>query len=412
MLRRSARIGTGCRTAALITRARSRARGAPPCRVGADSPSQCSAHAVSRVTSRCTPGRAVACRVGAVDSAAPARILSRVFRRNEPCPRGVVTFSSRHAATKRRSSAGRWTASRAQSIPPASWIVVDDGSTDETPAILAEYAARLPYLRIIRRDDRGRRSVGPGVVEAFYAGLEGVDLGQFDYLCKLDMDLDLPPRYFEGLMHRMEAEPRLGTTSGKPWFVHPRSNALVPEVCGDEMSVGMTKFYRVDVLPGDRRLRPPGDVGRHRLPPGADAGLDGRERRRRAASLRPPPAAGREPEGDLDRTGTGRIRSVLHGDLAAVLPGGGGVAAATAPGVDRERGHALGLLLQRSARGSIATTTPTSAGSCAGTSTSRCWWASAPRREGWSPSAPQLARPVIRVWPAEPSMPEATGVAP
>ena len=83
------------------------------------------------------------------------------------------------------------------------------------------------------------------MVEAFYAGLEGVDLGRFDYLCKLDMDLDLPPRYFEGLMERMEAEPRLGTTSGKPWFVHPRSGELVPEVCGDEMSVGMTKFYRV-----------------------------------------------------------------------------------------------------------------------------------------------------------------------
>jgi len=46
------------------------------------------------------------------------------------------------------------------------------------------------------------------------------------------------------LIRRMEAEPRLGTSSGKPWFVHPESGALVPEVCGDEMSVGMTKFYR------------------------------------------------------------------------------------------------------------------------------------------------------------------------
>jgi biofilm PGA synthesis N-glycosyltransferase PgaC len=133
----------------------------------------------------------------------------------------------------------------AQSIPPALWIVVDDGSTDETPRILAEYARKLPYLKIIRRSDRGRRSVGPGVIEAFYAGLEGVDLDRFDYLCKLDMDLDLPPRYFELLMLRMEAEPRLGSSSGKPWFVHPRTGALVPEVCGDEMSVGMTKFYRV-----------------------------------------------------------------------------------------------------------------------------------------------------------------------
>jgi len=87
--------------------------------------------------------------------------------------------------------------------------------------------------------------VGPGVITAFYAGLKTVRLEDFDYLCKLDTDLDLPVRYFELLMQRMESDPRVGTTSGKPWFVHPRSGALVPEICGDEMSVGMTKFYRI-----------------------------------------------------------------------------------------------------------------------------------------------------------------------
>jgi poly-beta-1,6-N-acetyl-D-glucosamine synthase len=132
----------------------------------------------------------------------------------------------------------------AQTVPPALWVVVDDGSTDETPAILEEYAKKLRYLRVVRRSDRGRRSVGPGVVEAFYAGLETVRLEDFDYLCKLDLDLDLPPRYFELLIARMEATPRLGTTSGKPYFIRPRDRTLVAEVCGDEMSVGMTKFYR------------------------------------------------------------------------------------------------------------------------------------------------------------------------
>jgi poly-beta-1,6-N-acetyl-D-glucosamine synthase len=133
-----------------------------------------------------------------------------------------------------------------QSIPPALWVVVDDGSTDDTPAILAEYAQRLPYLRVVRRADRGRRQVGPGVIEAFYDGLATVNLDEFDYLCKLDMDLDLPPRYFELLMERMEFEPRLGTTSGKPWFIRPGTNVPEPELCGDDMSVGMTKFYRVE----------------------------------------------------------------------------------------------------------------------------------------------------------------------
>jgi biofilm PGA synthesis N-glycosyltransferase PgaC len=134
----------------------------------------------------------------------------------------------------------------AQTLTPSLWIVVVDGSTDETPAILAEYARRLSYLRVVRREDRGRRSVGPGVIEAFYAGLETVRLEDFDFLCKLDLDLDLPTRYFELLVERMETRPRIGTTSGKPYFTDPPTGTLVPEVCGDEMSVGMTKFYRTE----------------------------------------------------------------------------------------------------------------------------------------------------------------------
>jgi biofilm PGA synthesis N-glycosyltransferase PgaC len=133
-----------------------------------------------------------------------------------------------------------------QTLSPALIVVVDDGSTDDTPRILEEYRARLPGLRVVRRDDRGRRAVGPGVIEAFYAGLATVDLDAFDYLCKIDLDLDLPDRYFEILVERMEGDPRLGTCSGKPYYVHATTGALVSEGCGDETSAGMTKLYRVD----------------------------------------------------------------------------------------------------------------------------------------------------------------------
>ncbi len=131
----------------------------------------------------------------------------------------------------------------AQTCPPAIWIIVDDGSTDETPAILADYAARHPEIRVVGKPDRGHRAVGPGVIEAFYAGFGHVDQSAVDYICKLDVDLDLPPRYFELLMERMEENPRIGTASGKPYF-RTTSGAWISERCGDEMSVGMTKFYR------------------------------------------------------------------------------------------------------------------------------------------------------------------------
>jgi hypothetical protein len=132
----------------------------------------------------------------------------------------------------------------AQTQRPALWVIVDDGSTDASPEILKEYADRHDWIRVVWRENRGHRAVGPGVIEAFYAGLETIDLDAYDYLCKLDLDLDLPHGYFAMLMDRMEADPRLGSCSGKAYFRAP-SGEMVSEMIGDEMSLGMTKFYRV-----------------------------------------------------------------------------------------------------------------------------------------------------------------------
>ena len=131
----------------------------------------------------------------------------------------------------------------AQSLRPARWVIVDDGSSDETPRILAEYARRHAWIQVVTLRDRGRRSVGPGVVEAFYAGYRAVNPDDYEYLCKLDLDLRLPPRYFEILVERMAADARIATCSGKA-YVEERGR-LVPERHGDDTSLGMTKFYRV-----------------------------------------------------------------------------------------------------------------------------------------------------------------------
>jgi len=131
-----------------------------------------------------------------------------------------------------------------QTLLPALWVIVDDGSSDDTPTILADYAGRHPFLRIVRREDRGKRSVGPGVIDAFYAGLEGIVLDEFEFVCKLDLDLVLVPDYFEKMVARMRANPRLGSCSGKPYY-HDKAGVLQPEWCDDEIVVGAAKFYRV-----------------------------------------------------------------------------------------------------------------------------------------------------------------------
>jgi len=132
----------------------------------------------------------------------------------------------------------------AQSVRPSKWVIVDDGSTDNTPQVLAEYANRHDWIQIVTRRDRGRRLVGPGVIDAFYAGYAAIDPDAYEFLCKLDLDLVLPPRYFEILMKRMQANPRIATCSGKAYI--RKGAKLVNELHGDETSLGMTKFYRVE----------------------------------------------------------------------------------------------------------------------------------------------------------------------
>jgi poly-beta-1,6-N-acetyl-D-glucosamine synthase len=140
----------------------------------------------------------------------------------------------------------------AQVERPARWVIVDDGSTDATREILEQYAARYDWIEVVRRPDRGARSVGGGVIEAFNAGWARIPRGECDYLCKLDMDLVLPPGYFAELMNRMEHEPRLGTCSGKAYYPAEGNRQgtfegpLVSEGIGDDMSVGAAKFYRTE----------------------------------------------------------------------------------------------------------------------------------------------------------------------
>jgi len=129
-----------------------------------------------------------------------------------------------------------------QTVKPVQWVIVDDGSRDDSMAIVAQYQTGMPFIKVVHRDT-GARQVGPGVIQAFNAGLAAVDVPH-DFICKFDVDLELPERYFETMLARMAADPRLGTCSGKAYYRHSRTGAPVSELCGDETSVGMIKFYR------------------------------------------------------------------------------------------------------------------------------------------------------------------------
>src|ERR1700692_935804 len=73
-----------------------------------------------------------------------------------------------------------------QTIRPAQWIVVDDGSSDSTGDILDRAARMYPWITALHRCNRGFRQAGGGVIAAFNDGYARLDCTDWEFLIKLD----------------------------------------------------------------------------------------------------------------------------------------------------------------------------------------------------------------------------------
>jgi len=101
-----------------------------------------------------------------------------------------------------------------QSVKPVRWIIVDDGSTDGTPAILRRYEREHAFIQVLTVDSQRPREPGPPVVHAFNKGYEAARHLAYDFIVKLDCDLGFEPDYFEQLLRKLWADPKLGIVSG------------------------------------------------------------------------------------------------------------------------------------------------------------------------------------------------------
>ena len=129
-----------------------------------------------------------------------------------------------------------------QSVLPAEWMIVDDGSTDRTASIAESYASRYPWIRVIRRGNRGFRQSGAGVVEAFYHGFNRIECRDWEFLVKLDGDLTFAANYFSNLFAAFDVQPKLGIAGGS--LFHPIRGELKIEHCPKFHVRGATKVYR------------------------------------------------------------------------------------------------------------------------------------------------------------------------
>jgi biofilm PGA synthesis N-glycosyltransferase PgaC len=130
----------------------------------------------------------------------------------------------------------------AQTVLPAQWVIVDDGSRDNTGGIIDAYAREYPWITALHRSDRGKRVPGTGVIETFYDGYKALTSADWQFIVKLDGDVGLNPDYFEQCFQRFQIDPALGMCGGMMFRLNNGEEELEPHPL---MHVrGPIKLYR------------------------------------------------------------------------------------------------------------------------------------------------------------------------
>jgi glycosyltransferase involved in cell wall biosynthesis len=103
----------------------------------------------------------------------------------------------------------------AQTVTPKKWVIVSDGSTDGTDQIAMGYAARFPWLELVRIPANEGRSFA-AKVRCFNSGYARVKADEFDIIGNLDADLAFGEDYFEFLLGKFADARNLGV-AGTPF---------------------------------------------------------------------------------------------------------------------------------------------------------------------------------------------------
>jgi len=141
-----------------------------------------------------------------------------------------------------------------QTLIPHEVIIVNDNSTDGTPAIIQEYVERYPWMKRLDRISKGEHQPGSKVINAFLAGYE-IAQKDFDIIVKLDADLDIPSHYFETIINHFHQDSRIGMVGGFA-YIEKNGQWILENLTDKDHIRGAFKAYRKETYDQIEGLRP------------------------------------------------------------------------------------------------------------------------------------------------------------
>jgi biofilm PGA synthesis N-glycosyltransferase PgaC len=97
----------------------------------------------------------------------------------------------------------------AQTVRPAKWVIVSDGSTDGMDTIVSKYAAENSWIELVQMPERHERHFA-GKVHAFNAGYARTKDMKYQMIGSLDGDISFEKDYFSFLLRKFAEDPKLG----------------------------------------------------------------------------------------------------------------------------------------------------------------------------------------------------------
>jgi len=112
-----------------------------------------------------------------------------------------------------------------QTLRPARWIIVSDGSTDGTDDIVRSAMERHDFIRLVRLcDDHPRNfAAQANAIGAGQQHLQGVEV---DFVGNIDADISFGPDYFARLLAKFSENDRLGLAGG--WIHEMKGGVFKP----------------------------------------------------------------------------------------------------------------------------------------------------------------------------------------